>query len=73
VLGDDRSLALLFKDLATLRTDAPLFAYINELRWSGPTAAFPEWTRRMDAARLLERSRRALVGASPATGLSSHP
>ena len=73
VLGDDRPLALLFKDLATLRTDAPLFANVDELRWSGPTPAFPEWTRRMDAARLLERSRRALMGVSPATRQSSHP
>ena len=40
VLGENRDLALLFKDLATLRTDAPLFANVEELRWRGPTDAF---------------------------------
>ena len=37
VLGDTRDLALLFKKLATLRTDAPLFDDVEELRWLGPT------------------------------------
>src|SRR5215207_7563415 len=36
-LGDNRDLALLFKDLATLRTDARLFREVEELRWRGPT------------------------------------
>jgi 5'-3' exonuclease len=49
--------ALLFKRLATLRSDAPLFRDVNELRWPGPTAAFAEWTARLDAPRLLERAR----------------
>src|SRR5207253_2190683 len=40
VLGTNRELALLFKKLATLRTDAPLFADVDELEWRGPTAAF---------------------------------
>jgi len=44
VLGDDREPALLFKQLATLRTDAPLFQDVEELRWRGPTAAFGTWT-----------------------------
>jgi 5'-3' exonuclease len=51
--------ALLFKRLATLRSDAPLFRDVDELRWPGPTAAFAEWTARMDAPRLLERARAA--------------
>jgi 5'-3' exonuclease len=59
VLGDQRDLALLFKDLATLRTDAPLFQDVDELRWRGPTAAFAPYTERMQAARLLERSLKA--------------
>jgi len=42
VLGRNRERALLFKDLATLRTDAPLFATVEELRWAGPTPAFEE-------------------------------
>ncbi len=55
-LGDRRDLALLFKDLATLRVDAPLFRNVDELAWRGPTRAFAGWTTRMKAPRLLERS-----------------
>src|SRR4029077_5090321 len=40
VLQHHRDLALRFKDLATLRTDAPLFRDVDELRWRGPTPAF---------------------------------
>jgi len=61
VLGDSRDLALVFKDLATLRTDAPLFADPEELRWPGPTDAFFLWADRLADLRLLERSRRAPV------------
>ena len=42
--------ALLFKQLATLRTDAPLFERVEELRWRGPTAAFAAWTERAKRA-----------------------
>jgi 5'-3' exonuclease len=59
VLGDQRDLALLFRDLATLRTSAPLFDDVAALRWSGPTDRFEEWTSQFDDARLLDRSRRA--------------
>lgn len=62
VLGEGREQALLFKSLATLRTDAPLFDAVAELRWRGPTGTFAEWTERTGAPRLLERSRRAPVG-----------
>src|SRR6266700_624702 len=55
VLGDKRDLALLFKDLATLRTDAPLFRDAAELKWRGPTKAFAGWAERLGDARLLER------------------
>ncbi|HVH09663.1 MAG TPA: 5'-3' exonuclease H3TH domain-containing protein [Gemmatimonadales bacterium] len=61
VLGARRDAALLFKTLATLRTDAVLFGRVEELRWSGPTAAFGDWTARLGAPRLLERSRRVPV------------
>jgi 5'-3' exonuclease len=60
VLGDRRELALLFKDLATLRTDARLFRDVDELRWRGPTKAFAACTQRLGEARLLERSLRKL-------------
>src|SRR5438874_3347767 len=55
VLGERRKLALLFKDLATLRTDAPLFRDVYELRCRGPTGSWASWTKRMEAPRLLER------------------
>lgn len=58
VLGDTQALALLFKDLATLRTDAPLFLEAEELRWRGPTPDFAAWTERLGQPRLAERSRR---------------
>src|SRR5207245_820137 len=59
VLGDRRDLALLFKKLATLRTDAPLFRDVDELRWRGPTDAFAGWAEQLGDARLLERCRKA--------------
>jgi len=59
VLGDQLELALLFKDLATLRTDEPLFETVEELRWRGPTVAFASWSERMQAPRLLERALKA--------------
>jgi 5'-3' exonuclease len=43
-LGERRELALLFKKLATLRIDEPLFAKVNELKWPGPTRNFAEWS-----------------------------
>jgi 5'-3' exonuclease len=59
LLGDRRDAALVFKDLATLRTDAPLFRDVDELRWRGPASAFAAFTERMEAPRLLERSLKA--------------
>jgi 5'-3' exonuclease len=59
VLGDKRELALLFKNLATLRTDAGLFRDIDELRWRGPTKEFAAYTQQMGEARLLQRCLKA--------------
>ena len=59
VLGENRGLALLFKDLATLRTDAHLFRDVDELLWRGPTSAFGAYAERLGEARLLGRCRRA--------------
>ena len=64
VLNDSRALALLFKDLATLRTDALLFQDVDELRWRGPTGAFAACAERLGDARLLERSRRTQVASN---------
>ena len=60
ILGDRRDLALLFKRLATLRTDAPLFRDVEKLRWLGPGPGFAALAERMDAARLLERCLKAI-------------
>jgi 5'-3' exonuclease len=59
-LKDQRELALLFKTLATLRTDAPLFKNVDELRWRGATPKFTEWAQHMEAPRLVERAAKAL-------------
>ncbi len=43
--------ALLFRDLATLRSDIPLFQDVEELRWNGPKAEFDALAARLDAGR----------------------
>jgi 5'-3' exonuclease len=58
-LGDRLELALLFRELATLRSDAPLFADVEELRWNGPGSDFEEFAARIGDPRLLERARQA--------------
>jgi 5'-3' exonuclease len=67
-------LAMLFKTLATLRTDVALFDSVDQLRWGGPKAEFDELARRLDAAvtgsRRFPHSRRALsapAGETPTT------
>jgi 5'-3' exonuclease len=62
VLGDRRELALLFKDLATLRTDARLFDEVDDLFWRGPTPIFPEYGRRFGDPRLVTRGFAAVGG-----------
>ncbi len=57
VLGERRPLALLFKDLATLRTHAPLYAQVDEIRWRGPAQAFTDWAERLRTPKLLARAR----------------
>lgn len=66
VLGEERERALLFKDLATLRTDAPLFVDVDELLWRGPAEGFADWAGRIGDARLLDRATKAWAGL-PAT------
>ena len=55
VLGPHKESALLFKKLATLRTDAPLFTDVEQLRWTGATPAFAAWAERLGDAKLLGR------------------
>ena len=59
VLGERRELALLFKRLATLRSDAPLFARVEELEWQGPTQRFAQLSEQLGDARLLGRATKA--------------
>ena len=65
VLGERREPALLFKKLATLRTDARLFGDVEELRWRGPTDAFAERATELGDARLLDRCLKAKRGQDP--------
>ena len=51
----DRERALLFKRLATLRTDAHLFESVDALRWRGPTPAFPAFAEKIGDPKLLPR------------------
>lgn len=55
ILGDKREVALLFKTLATLRIDAPLFSDVEELRWRGVTPAFVSMAERIGDDRLAPR------------------
>jgi 5'-3' exonuclease len=59
ILGAQRDLALLFKRLATLRTEAPLFKKVETLRWRGATPSFAAWAERVEAPRLVERCEKA--------------
>jgi 5'-3' exonuclease len=51
--------ALLFRDLATLRKDVPVFDSIEELRWKGATPEFEKWGDRLRAKGLVERAKKA--------------
>ena len=55
VLKDKQDEALLFKTLATLRTDAPLFDDVDELLWTGPTKEFAAVAEKIGEPRLLTR------------------
>lgn len=55
VLGENREIALLFKTLATLRTDAPLFSDVEAMRWRGPTLSFARAAEAIANPRLTTR------------------
>ncbi|HEV3092452.1 MAG TPA: 5'-3' exonuclease H3TH domain-containing protein [Candidatus Cybelea sp.] len=63
VLRERHPLALLFKQLATLRTDAKLFKKIDELRWRGPTDRFSATCERLEAPKLLARAAAVIPSA----------
>ena len=57
-LVEQRDDALLFRDLATLRTNVPVFDWIDDLRWLGPTPEFARICERLDALPFLARVER---------------
>jgi 5'-3' exonuclease len=48
--------ALLFRTLATLRSDAPVFGAVDDLRWTGPRADFEEYGQRLKSPELHRRA-----------------
>lgn len=66
-LAEERERALLFRELATLRADAPVSADVDALGWIGPRAAFAAWAERLGTSSLLERAGR-LAAARAITG-----
>jgi 5'-3' exonuclease len=58
-LSEQRDQALLFRTLATLRTDIPLFDDVEQLRWNGPTEGFTALAARLDAAKTNTASKRS--------------
>jgi 5'-3' exonuclease len=67
-LARERDRVLLFRDLATLRTDIALFKNVDELKWNGPLARFAPLAARLDGAVTqpgASRPFRALAGARP--------
>jgi 5'-3' exonuclease len=57
-----RKEALLFKKLATLKTNARLFKNVDELQWKGPKPAFEKFTKKIGEPRLFERAKKAASG-----------
>ena len=57
-LAEQRDRALLFRELATLRVDAPIGVDVDALRWVGPRASFAAWSARLGAPALHERATR---------------
>jgi len=68
VLSRERELALLFRQLATLRTDIALFKNVDELRWNGPTPAFAALAAQLDAAVTTDRRSRSSLASTEAAG-----
>jgi 5'-3' exonuclease len=58
MLANERDDALLFRTLATLRTDIALFGDVDELRWQGPRPGFDALVTRLDAAHTGSRQQR---------------
>jgi 5'-3' exonuclease len=65
-LAEQRDRALLFRELATLRVDAPIGVDVDALRWVGPRASFAAWSVRLGAPALHERATRLAVARAVA-------
>ena len=61
-LAEQRERALLFRELARLRTDAPIGVDVDGLRWRGPRADFTAWAERLGTPALAERARATARG-----------
>ena len=61
IIGERRKMALLFKKLATLREDAPLFADVNALEWHGPLPKFEAIAAQIGDKRIVARAQKALT------------
>ena len=57
VLRGEWERALLFRNLATLRNDLPLFEKVDELRWRGPAPAFDALGKRLDRAKVVKKEK----------------
>ena len=69
VLETNFKLALLFRDLATLRTNEPKISSAEEIRWKGIGRTFPAICKRLDDAQLFERIAKMTVSKGPKSGI----
>jgi len=67
-LAAQMDLALLFRDLATLRTDIPLFGSVDELAWRGPRADFQATCEQLGAGGLYQRVTELAAGRTDPAG-----
>jgi hypothetical protein len=67
-LAAQRDRALLFRELATLRADAPIGVDVDGLRWLGPGPEFAGWAARLGAPSLQERAARLADARASARG-----
>jgi 5'-3' exonuclease len=67
-LAEQREQALLFRELATLRADAPIAANVDALRWMGPRGDFAAWSARLGTAALQERAARLAAARAAVMG-----
>jgi len=65
-LAEQRERAMLFRELATLRADAPIGTDVDALRWTGPRAEFASWAKRLGTSALHERASTLAVARAAA-------